>query len=141
MPLTADRCRRIAVELGLGLCLFVLAQVTSAATRVTLQGGEKALLTDEQQLFLEAMPRRGEGWLGFAERLTGSVKTVPLVGAANGGSSRLLLGKRYRLPFELLSPSNQRRVVLAGRSAAIIRRGGLLRFQSKKSRHSNGMRK
>ena len=67
MAITADRYRRIAVELGLGLCLLVLAQVASAATRVTLQGGERALLSDEQQLFLEAMPRRGEGWLGFTD--------------------------------------------------------------------------
>ncbi len=111
MPLTIDRCRRIGVGLSLGLVLPLLAQAGSAATRVTLPGGDRAVLTDQQQLMLEAPPRRGEGWLGFAERLTGSVNLASEVGAANGGGKRLLLGKRYRLPFELLSPANQLRVV------------------------------
>ena len=99
------------VEWTLGLCLLLASQPVVAATRVTLEGGDRALLTDEQQLFLEAPPRRGEGWLGFAERLTGSVKLASQVGEANGGTRRLLLGKRYRLPFALLSPDNQLRVV------------------------------
>ena len=111
MALTADRYRRKLTELWLGLCLVLVAPVVSAATRVTLEGGDKAVLTDRQELFLEVSPRRGEGWLSFAERLTGSVKLAPQVGAANGGTKRLLLGKRYRLPFALLSPGNQLRVV------------------------------
>jgi N-acetylmuramoyl-L-alanine amidase len=111
MALTADRCRIIVVELWLGFCLLLTVQAGFAATRVPLDGGDRALLTDQQQLFLEAPPQRGEGWLGFAERLTGSIKMAPQVGAANGGSKRLLLGKRYRLPFALLSPDNQLRVV------------------------------
>ena len=111
MALTADRCRIIVVELWLGLFLLVVVQAGSAAERVSLEGGERALLTDEQELFLEASPKRGEGWLGFAERLTGSVRLAPQVGAANNGAKRLLLGKRYRLPFSLLSPGNQLRVV------------------------------
>ncbi len=110
MSLTADRCRRFAVELWLVLCLVSAAQVGSA-TRVTLESGDRALLTDDQELFLEVKPRRGEGWLGFAQRLTGSVKLASQVSAANGGSDRLLLGKRYRLPFALLAPSHQLRVV------------------------------
>ena len=111
MALTVDRCSRIVVGLWLGIGFLSAAQAGSAATRVALPGGDRAVLTDEQQLFLEAPPRRGEGWLGFAERLTGSVKLASAVGDANGGGRRLLLGKRYRLPFELLSPANQLRVV------------------------------
>jgi N-acetylmuramoyl-L-alanine amidase len=99
------------VELGLGLCLLLGAAAGWAVERVPLEGGERALLTDDQQLFLEAPPRGGEGMLGFAERLTGSVKLAPQVEAANGGIKRLLLGKRYRLPFSLLLPSYQLRVV------------------------------
>ena len=99
------------VELWLGLCLLLVPQTARATTSVTLDGGERAVLTDQQQLFLEAPPKRGEGWLGFAERLTGSVKLAPQVGAANGGAKKLLLGKRYRLPFSLLTPGNQLRVV------------------------------
>jgi N-acetylmuramoyl-L-alanine amidase len=111
MTLTADRCRRIVVGLSLGSALLLAAQAGLAATRVSLPGGDRAVLTDQQQLMLEAPPRRGEGWLGFAERLTGSVNLASEVGAANGGAKQLLLGKRYRLPFELLSPVNQLRVV------------------------------
>ena len=99
------------VEALLGLCLLLASQAAWAATRVTLDGGDRALLTERQELFLEAPPRRGEGWLGFAERLTGSVNLASKVGEANGGTNRLLLGKRYRLPFELLSPDHQLRVV------------------------------
>ena len=99
------------VELSLGLCLLLAALPVLASTRVPLDGGERAILTDDQQLFLEAPPRRGEGWLGFAERLTGSVRLAPQVRSANGNPRRLLLGKRYRLPFSLLAPEHQRRVV------------------------------
>jgi N-acetylmuramoyl-L-alanine amidase len=111
MALTADRYGRNAVELALGLCLLLASQAGGTSTHVSLDGDARALLTDRHELFLEAEPRRGEGWLGFAERLTGSVKLAPQVGAANGGSTRLLLGKRYRLPFGLLSSDNQLRVV------------------------------
>jgi N-acetylmuramoyl-L-alanine amidase len=111
MALTADHYRGIVVGLLLGVGLLVVPQTGAAATRATLKGGDRALLTDQQQLFLEAPPRRGEGWLGFAERLTGSVKMAPQVGEANGGTHRLLLGRRYRLPFAMLSPGNQLRVV------------------------------
>ena len=111
MAVTVDRYGRIVVGLWLGLVLACSGSAAFGSHRVTLDTGARALLTDEQEIYLEAQPRRGEGLLGFAERLTGSVRLASQVGSANGDPKRLLLGKRYRLPFSLISPEYQRRVV------------------------------
>ncbi|MGH9465375.1 MAG: N-acetylmuramoyl-L-alanine amidase family protein, partial [Thermoanaerobaculia bacterium] len=64
-------------------------------------------------LFLEAVPRRGEGLISFAGRLCGTAEAVPAIVAANGGRSRLLVGVRYRVPFGVLAPERQLAVARA----------------------------
>ncbi len=59
------------------------------------------------------LPERGEGLLGLARRVCGSSTVATAIGEANGGASRLLAGVRYRVPFAVLTPERQLRVMRA----------------------------
>jgi N-acetylmuramoyl-L-alanine amidase len=94
--------------------LLTLTGVGSAASlRVNLEGPDRALLTEESEIFLEAMPRNGEGMLGFAQRTTGSASKRAVISEANRGRTKLLKGIRYRVPLEELRPELQLEVLLA----------------------------
>jgi len=80
--------------------------------RVPLEDGVVGALSDEG-LFLEAVPKRGEGLLGFTRRLSGDSRLAPQVMEANGGSKDLQVGVRYRFPFDLLSQEWQMRLLRA----------------------------
>jgi N-acetylmuramoyl-L-alanine amidase len=74
--------------------------------RVSLGDGLTASLTEKDGIFLEAVPRRGEGLLAFTRRLCGDDRLAPQVMEANnsnGGSTVLKAGMRYRIPFDLLA--------------------------------------
>lgn len=84
-----------------------------AAIRVSLGDGVVAALTEKEGIFLEAVPRKGEGLLAFTRRLCGDDRLAPQVMEANGAgrvggvggsiSNTLHAGIRYRVPFDLLS--------------------------------------
>lgn len=95
------------------LLLGVLASPVTATFRVDLGDGMVATLAGDSELFLEAVPARGEGLLAFARRLTGEEGRADAVAAANGGQRRLLAGVRYRVPFELL-PDARKLLVVRG---------------------------
>jgi len=80
--------------------------------RVPLEDGVVGALSDEG-LFLEAIPKRGEGLLAFTRRLSGDSRLAPQVMEANGGSQDLQVGVRYRFPFDLLSQEWQMRLLRA----------------------------
>ncbi len=73
--------------------------------RMDLGGGLVATLTEKDGIFLEAVPQRGEGLLAFTRRLCGDSRLSPQILEANGsaGSTTLIAGMRYRIPFDLLS--------------------------------------
>lgn len=73
--------------------------------RVDLGGGLVATLTEKDGIFLEAIPQKGEGLLAFTRRLCGDSRLSPQVLEANNstGSTTLIAGMRYRIPFDLLS--------------------------------------
>ena len=73
--------------------------------RVDLGGGLVGTLTEKDGIFLEAVPQRGEGLFAFTRRLCGDSRLSPQVLEANGssGSTSLIAGMRYRIPFDLLS--------------------------------------
>jgi N-acetylmuramoyl-L-alanine amidase len=77
--------------------------------RLRLAEGVDAVVSGDGQLTVEALPRRGEGLAGFAQRLCGDARLAPRLLAANGRhpGSRLKTGLRYRVPFELLAASWQ----------------------------------
>src|SRR6185436_15347989 len=79
----------------------------SRSLRVPLGDGLVAALTEKDGIYLEAVPRRGEGLFAFTRRLCGDERLAPQVLEANGGGGVrggvLQAGMRYRIPFELLS--------------------------------------
>lgn len=98
---------------ALAAMAVIVPASAAASTRVELADGTVAMRADSQELFLEAVPRRGEGMLGFAARLCGTEEAVPAIVEANGGRSRLLVGVRYRVPFSALEVERQLAVVRA----------------------------
>lgn len=68
---------------------------------------------DKRELYLETVPRPGEGLITLSWRVAGSSKHAAEIGKANGNPKRLLTGVRYRVPFRLLSPESQLAVVRA----------------------------
>ncbi len=109
MRVSADQSRRLTA-LGWLVVWLLPAAGLAAAHSERLPGGTRAVLGEDSELYLEAQPRRGEGLLGFAERLCGSIKLADRVASLNG-TDRLLLGRRYRVPFALLAPDHQLAVV------------------------------
>lgn len=92
--------------------LLVHSAAAGAARRVELEGGAVAAQS-ATALYLEAPPEAGEGLFSFTARHCGSAQVAPEIAAANGGVDRLLRGVRYRVPFDLLLPELQLRVVRA----------------------------
>ncbi|MCP3959997.1 MAG: N-acetylmuramoyl-L-alanine amidase [bacterium] len=78
--------------------------VSAATTRTKIGAGMVAAMSDEQDIFLEAPPQKGEGLIAFARRLTGDDGAAGKVTKLNGKRPRrLLAGVRYRVPYEALS--------------------------------------
>lgn len=96
------------------LLAAVLALPAEAATRrVAIGGGRVAALTEEQDIFLEAAPKKSEGLIAFTRRFTGSDEARRAVAEANGNPRRLLAGVRYRVPYAVLLGSLQVEVARA----------------------------
>jgi hypothetical protein len=93
--------------------LVLIAAAGFADVLVGLPSGDRARLTDDSEIFLEAMPRNGEGMLGFAQRLTGSPGKRSVISEHNRGRTRLLKGVRYKVPLDELTPQLQLQVMLA----------------------------
>ncbi|MCH9648995.1 MAG: N-acetylmuramoyl-L-alanine amidase [Deltaproteobacteria bacterium] len=74
-------------------------------------GAVVAVLTDTNDLFLEAKPLKGEGLLAFCRRLCLGEEVAQTVREVNGNPRRLLAGVWYRVPLELLAPLQRRRVL------------------------------
>lgn len=72
-----------------------------------------AVMTDDHEFFLEAEPLAGEGLYAFSRRLTGGRDSVTDIRRANGGSSRLYAGRRYRLPLDWVTEPLRRRALAA----------------------------
>lgn len=89
------------------------AALVAAPQRVRLDDGLVAVRSDQQMLFVEAEPSAGEGLLAFARRVSGDPLLAPAIAAANGGLKKLEVGRRYRVPVELLVPELRWRVTRA----------------------------
>ena len=70
--------------------------------RLEIEPGLVATL-DDQQLYLEALPRPRETLNAFSRRLCGSTTPGPQLLQANGGRRQLLAGVRYRVPYAMLT--------------------------------------
>jgi N-acetylmuramoyl-L-alanine amidase len=107
-------CRRLALWAAApALLALAVRPVTAAPQRAVLEPGLVAVRTDQQLLFVEAEPRGGEGLLAFSRRVTGDERAASAIAAANGGLRRLLTGRRYRVPSDLLAPTLRLRAARA----------------------------
>lgn len=108
------RALSVCAVLLLGVHTLLFAALASATPkRVGLTDGYRAMLDDDGEIFVDALPRNGEGMLAFAERMTGSAGKRSVISAANRGRTRLLKGIRYRVPLDELRPELQRQALLA----------------------------
>ncbi len=98
--------------LWLGLWLPA-GEAVATTLRVPVEDGIVAALDTDRQLFLEAQPLAGEGLWGLSRRFTGSVAAVATIAESNGGVETLREGVRYRIPYRLLAPDWQLRLVQA----------------------------
>lgn len=102
--------RRVSVALA----LFLLALPAVANTRrATFGNGLVAALVDNQRIYLEAVPQRGEGFYSFTTRFTGSDEAWRQIRRLNGNHRRLYAGRRYRVPFSLLTGAYKSQVLKA----------------------------
>ena len=89
------------------------APPAAATARAKVEEGATAILTEDHRLYLEAVPRRGEGLAAFTRRLCDRADRSALIVAANNGSTELKAGMRYRIPYEILAPEQQLKVARA----------------------------
>jgi N-acetylmuramoyl-L-alanine amidase len=113
MALTILQIRRLRFVLGLCSVLWAAQSSAAAPVRVQLSDRAAVALTEERDIFLEALPKVGEGLLGFSRRLCGTSEFAEEIADANRGVGYLQVGVRYRVPFALLLPDHQREVVRA----------------------------
>ncbi|HXO29260.1 MAG TPA: N-acetylmuramoyl-L-alanine amidase [Thermoanaerobaculia bacterium] len=83
--------------------------IPAKGLRLRLEEGVYAMASGDGQIAVEALPRRGEGLAGFAQRLCGDARLAPQLLESNRlpPSSHLKTGRRYRVPFEILASSWQ----------------------------------
>jgi N-acetylmuramoyl-L-alanine amidase len=83
--------------------------IPAKGLRLRLEDGVYATASGDGQIAVEALPRRGEGLAGFAQRLCGDARLAPQLLESNRlpPSSHLKTGRRYRVPFEILASSWQ----------------------------------
>ncbi len=101
------------VLLAAFVAAFVAAPAAAFTRRVALDDGMVAALTDELEIYLEAPPSRGEGWLGFSRRLTGGEEAAESISESNGRPRKMLAGARYRVPYRWLTEELKFTVVKA----------------------------
>lgn len=87
--------------------------LASRMLRVPLDDGAFVRLAEDQSVVIEAMPKPGEGMLGFARRLSGDPLTAEKIADSNGGRRELLSGTLYRVSLDLLTPKMRLRALRA----------------------------
>ncbi|HEX4954401.1 MAG TPA: N-acetylmuramoyl-L-alanine amidase [Thermoanaerobaculia bacterium] len=107
------RGRWVAALLAVAaLALPLLAAQPTGLVRAKVADGT-ALLTRDHQIFLEVLPRRGEGLYALSRRLCGTEKAASTISAANGGQRSLKKGVKVRVPLAALEASRKVAVLAA----------------------------
>jgi N-acetylmuramoyl-L-alanine amidase len=107
-----SRARSAAALFALAVVVFA-TPLAALTERAKLPAGEAAALVDRKELYFEALPLRGEGLIAFCRRLTGSAADCARIAEVNGRPRRLLAGRRYRVPYPLLTTDRKLAVVRA----------------------------
>jgi N-acetylmuramoyl-L-alanine amidase len=85
-----------------GLLLVAVAANTGGGVEARLPDGANAVLVRGADPVLLVLPKRGEGWLELAARLTGGRKRAAALRAANPSLRHPLRDVRVRVPWDLL---------------------------------------
>ncbi|HXG57734.1 MAG TPA: N-acetylmuramoyl-L-alanine amidase [Thermoanaerobaculia bacterium] len=97
-----------AVRVWWGIFLvFLPATLLASGTRPDLH----ASLTKDYEIEVVVRPHEGDAWTRLAQRLTGDAGNWKTIAGFNGAGDTLLHGMPVRIPFALLRPDLQRRVV------------------------------
>jgi N-acetylmuramoyl-L-alanine amidase len=108
--------RSPAHRLLIGLVLLAAALPASARSYVTAlekdrPSGDRIVLTEKGEIWLEVSPLAGEGYSGLAGRVAGDTGKWRAIHRANGGRPRLEANRRYRVPFPLLDRAGRASVL------------------------------
>ena len=88
------------------LVLFAAFGVRAAGPRTAaVEEGVRAIMSDDLDLYIQALPRGGEGWVTLTERITGGSTHWREVKKLNGDKEHLLKGVRIAFPFAWVKPS------------------------------------
>jgi N-acetylmuramoyl-L-alanine amidase len=101
-PEPRSRIRPGAVVFAFLAALQLAAAAGAETLRVNLDGGLVATLEESGEIYLEAVPERGEGLYSFTRRFTGDSAGHEIVSEINGRPRRLVSGVRYKVPYRLL---------------------------------------
>jgi N-acetylmuramoyl-L-alanine amidase len=71
---------------------------------VELTEGVRAALLDGREIELQARAFPGDGWIALSRRFLEDPEQWRLVAEANGGARGLIVGRWYRIPWDLLRP-------------------------------------
>ncbi|HEX2254295.1 MAG TPA: N-acetylmuramoyl-L-alanine amidase [Thermoanaerobaculia bacterium] len=113
MPASKKRSPTLLLLAVVCGCLAAAPAAPAASRWVAAGEGLRAAVEESGEILVESQPRRGEGLLAFARRLTGSTEAVASIRAANGGREALLTGRWYRVPYRALTDETQIGVVRA----------------------------
>ena len=69
-----------------------------------LTEGVRATLVDGREVELQAQAFPGDGWIALSRRFLADPEQWKALAEANGGSKGLIVGRWYRIPWELLRP-------------------------------------
>ncbi len=114
--------RRGSRSVWLGSSFLLLAAIALVADEPRLwrdlpaasgQGRQAAILTASNQIFVASQPLPGEGLYALSRRLCGGEACASELRKENGGSTRLLAGRWYRLALSQLEPALRRRALAA----------------------------
>ena len=104
--------RKAFLKPVLAALLAAAAWSAAAEVRVDLGSGLRAVASGDAYA-LETRPEKGEGLLALSRRTTGGERAAAAISEANGGATTLVAGRWYRVPFELLTPALQGRLLAA----------------------------
>ena len=104
---------RYSVQFLLGILVLFATASEASTQRIEFAPGMVAALGDSGELWLEALPLKGEGIAGFSERLTGHRFHERQISRANQNTRQLIREVRYKVPFAILKEDLQMKVFQA----------------------------
>jgi len=88
------------------LILLAAVEVRADGPRLAaVEEGVRVVMSDDLELWIQAVPRRGEGWVSLSARITGGTARWRELKKLNGDKEHLLKNVRIAFPFAWVKPS------------------------------------